>query len=225
MDLRICKCITASARVWQTILAAIVRSSAGGNRGTQRGGVARTTHHARLGTGGVLAHIGARSVCAGIAALAIGVTLSVCRHVAGPAGAVLRAESAVFSGFETIRPKSLEHRASLVRVASLETGFAFESAVQEAGPPASTSGDASFGERFLFDRKLASFDERFAGADISVADVEGGTSDVLNYASLPLQDPGEHAIGQPLAGRSAPKLARTASSPPPSAAKKRVATS
>src|SRR5262249_36989398 len=141
--------------------------SCGRKSGTQRGGVARTTHHARLGTGGVLAHIGARSVCAGIAALAIGVALdSACRHVAGRASAVLRAESAVFSDFETIRPKSLDHRASLVRVASLETGFAFESAVQEAGPPASTNRDASFGERFLFDRKLASFDERFAGADI-----------------------------------------------------------
>jgi type VI secretion system (T6SS) effector TldE1-like protein len=172
-----------------------------------------------------LAHIGVRSICAGIAALAIGVALdSVCRHVAGPADAVLRAESAVFSGFETVRPKSLDDRGSLVRVASLETGFAFESAVQELGPPASRSRDASFGERFLFDRKLASFDERFAGADISAAEVEGETSDVLNYASLPVQDPGERAIGQPLTGRSAPKLAPAASSPPASAAKKRVAT-
>jgi hypothetical protein len=118
----------------------------------------------------------------------------VCRHIAGRASAVLRAESAVFSEFETIRQKSFDHRASLVRVTSLETGFAFESRAQEAEPQASTSRDASFNKRFLFDRKLASLDERFTGADISVAEGEGGTSDVLNYASLPSQDPGEHAI-------------------------------
>jgi hypothetical protein len=81
-----------------------------------------------------------------------------------------------------------------VRVTSLETGFAFEARVQEAEPQASTSRDASFNKRFLFDRGLASLDDRFTGADISVAEVEGGTSDVLNYASLPSQDPGEHAI-------------------------------
>ena len=92
------------------------------------------------------------------------------------------------SVFETIRPKSLDHRASLVRVASLETGFAFESAVEESEPPASTSRHTSFGERFLFDQKLASFDERFAGADISVAEPEEGASNVLNYARLPSPD-------------------------------------
>ena len=116
-----------------------------------------------------MVHIGVRSICAAIAALAIGVALgSVGRHVASAANAGLRAESALFSVFETIRPKNLDHRESLVRVASLETGFAFESAIEESEPPASTSRHASFGERFLFDQKLASFDERFAGAHISV---------------------------------------------------------
>ena len=171
-----------------------------------------------------MAHIGVRSIYAGVLSLAIGVALdSVCRHVAGPAGAVLRAESAGFSGFETIRPKRPDDRAPLVRVASLEAGFVFESAVQEVGPPASTSSDASFGERFLFDRKLASFDERFLGADISVAEVEGGTSDVLNYARPPSHDPGEHA-SQSVTGRSTPKLAPTALPPPASPVRKRVAT-
>jgi Tlde1 domain len=178
-----------------------------------------------LGTGKVLVHIGVRSICAGIAALAIGVALeSVGRHVVGAASAGLRAESALFSVFETIRPKSLDHRASLVRVASLETGFAFESAVEESETPASTSRHTSFGERFLFDQKLASFDERFAGADISVAEAEEGASNVLNYARLPSPGPGERAIAQPATGRSAPKLAPAASSPPASAARKRVAT-
>jgi Tlde1 domain len=172
-----------------------------------------------------LVHIGVRSICAGIAALAIGVALdSVGRHVAEAASAALWAESALFSVFETIRPKSLDHRASLVRVASLETGFAFESALEESVPPASTSRHASFGERFLFDQNLASFDERFSGADISVAEPEEGARNVLNYARLPSLDPGEHAIAQPATGRSAPKLATAASSPPASAVRKRVAT-
>jgi hypothetical protein len=175
---------------------------------------------ARLGTGGILVHIRVRSICAGIAALAIGVSLeSVGRHVVGAASAGLRAESALFSVFETIRPKSLDHRASLVRVASLGTGFTFESAVEESEPPASTSRHDSFGERFLFDQKLASFDERFAGAHISVVEAEEGASNVLNYARLPSPRPGEDAIG-----RSAPKHAPAASSPPAGAARKRVAT-
>ena len=113
----------------------------------------RTREPRQVGNGGVLVHIGVRSICAGIAALAIGVALeSVGRHVVGAASAGLRAESALFSVFEMIRPKSLDHRASLVRVASLETEFAFEPAVEESEPPASTSRHASFGERFLFDK-------------------------------------------------------------------------
>jgi hypothetical protein len=172
-----------------------------------------------------LIHIGVRSICAGIAALAIAVALhSVGRHVAGAASVGLRTESALLSVFETVRVKSLDHRASLVRVASLETGFAFESAAEESEPPASTSRHASFGERFLFDQNLASFDERFSGADISVAEPEGGARSVLNYARLPSPDPGEHAIAQPATGRFAPKLATATSSPPASAARKRVAT-
>src|SRR5215467_16329141 len=126
-------------------------------------------------------------------ALAIGFAAgSLGQRVVGAASAGLRAESALLSVFETIRPKSLDHRASLVHVASLETKFAFEPAVEESEPPASTSRHASFGERFLFDQKLASFDERFAGADISVAEPEEGASNVLNYARLPSPDPGGH---------------------------------
>src|SRR6516165_6183125 len=123
------------------------------------------------GNGGDLVHIGVRSVCAGIAALAIGFAAeSVGRRVIGVPSAGQRTESALLSVFETIRPKSLDHRASLVRVASLETGFSFITSVEESEQPASTSRHASFG-RFLFD--LASFDERFAGGDISVAETEG----------------------------------------------------
>jgi len=172
-----------------------------------------------------LVHIGVRSICAGIAALAIGVALeSVGRHVTGTANAGLRAESAPISVFETIRPKNLDHRASLVRVASLETVFSPESAVEDSEPPASTSRHDPFGERFLFDEKLASFGERFAGADISVAETEENASNLLNYARLPSPDLEEHAIAQPPTGQSAPKLAPVASSPPASAPRKRVAT-
>ena len=172
-----------------------------------------------------MAYIGVRSICAGIAALAIGAALeSVGRHVVGAVSAGLRVESATISVFGTIRPKSLDHRASLVRVASLETGFAFESAAEDSEPPASTSRHASFGERFLFDQKLASFDERFARADIYVAETEEGASSVLNYARLSSSGLGEHAIAQPATGPSAPKFAPGASSPHASVARKRIAT-
>src|SRR5262245_37455680 len=152
-------------------------------------------------------------------ALAIGFAAeSVGRRVVGVPSAGQRTESALLSVFETIRPKSLDDRASRVRVASLETGFSFK---QESEQLASTSQHASFGERFLFD--LASFDERFAGGDISVAETEDSDSNVLNYAYLPSPGPGEHA-SQSVTGRSTPKLAPTALSPPASAAGKRVAT-
>src|SRR5262249_56380147 len=126
--------------------------------------------------------------------------------VVGTACARRRADLELFSVFETISPNSLDHRASLVRVASLETGFAFEPAVEESEPPASTSRNASFDERFHLDQKLASFDERFAGADISVAETEDGESNVLNYAHLPSPRPGEHAIAQPATCPYTPQL-------------------
>jgi hypothetical protein len=177
-----------------------------------------------VGTGGDLVHIGVRSVCAGMAALAIGFAAeSVGRRVVGAPSAGQRTESALLSVFETIRPKSLDHRASLVQVASLETGFSFKPSIEESEQPASTSRHASFGERFLFDQKLASFHERFAGGDISVAETEDSESNVLNYAHLPPPAPGEPA-SQPATGRSTPKLAPAALSPPASAARKRVAT-
>jgi hypothetical protein len=66
-----------------------------------------------------------------------------------------------------------------VRVASLETGFSFKTSVEESEQPASTSRHASFGERFLFD--LASFDERFAGGDISVAETDDQRVKLLKH--------------------------------------------
>src|SRR5215467_12645287 len=82
------------------------------------------------GNGGDLVHIGVRSVCAGMTALAIGFAAeSLGQRVVGAASAGHRAEAALLSVFETIRPKSLDHRASLARVASLETGFSFKTSV------------------------------------------------------------------------------------------------
>ena len=103
----------------------------------------------------------------------------------------------------------------------LGDGVSFKPSVEESEQPASTSRHASFGERFLFD--LASFDERFAGGDISVAETEDSDSNVLNYAHLPSLGPGEYS-SQSVTGRSTPKLAPTALSPPASPARKRVAT-
>src|SRR5262245_61464980 len=181
-----------------------------------------TRQRRQVGTGGDLFPIGVRSVCAGMTALAIGFAAgSLGQRVVGAASAGHRAESPLLSVFESIRPKSLNHSASLVHVASLETGFAFKPAVEESEPPVSTSRHDSFGERFLFDQKLASFDER---GDISVAETEDSESNVLNYAHLPSPGPGEQAIAQPAIGRFSPKLAPAALSPPASAARKRVAT-
>jgi hypothetical protein len=59
-------------------------------------------------------------------------------RVVGAASAGHRAESALLSVFESIRPKSLNHSASLVHVASLETGFAFKPAPRMQDTPALT---------------------------------------------------------------------------------------
>jgi hypothetical protein len=111
-----------------------------------------------------LVHIGVRSVCAGMAALAIGFAAeSVGWRVVGGPSTGQRTESALRLVFETIRPKSLDHHASLVRVASLETEFSLKPSVEE------WEQSASAGARFFrraFDQKLASFDERFAGGEI-----------------------------------------------------------
>ena len=96
--LRICTCITAVRAPLRTILAIIfglLRPEIG-----ERGAAVPTyTRQPRqVGNGGVLVHIGVRSICAGIAALAIGFALeSVGRRVVGAASAGQRAESALFS--------------------------------------------------------------------------------------------------------------------------------
>src|SRR5262245_1475262 len=82
----------------------------------------------------------------------------------------------------------------------LGDGVCFRTCSRGVGATGVNEPPRSFGERFLFDQELASFDERFAGADISVAETEDGESNVLNYAHLPSPGPGEHAIAQPASG-------------------------
>jgi Tlde1 domain len=179
---------------------------------------------ARLGNG-VLVHIGVRSICAGIAALGIGIALaSVGRHVVGAVSAGVQADPGSISVFETIRPKSPDHHAPLARRASLEIRLGSEAAASETEAPAPTRRHASFAERFLFDQKLASFDERFAATDSSIAAREESASNILNYTRLLSPGPNGLTMGQPASGRSAPKLASAGSSAPVKVARTRVAT-
>jgi hypothetical protein len=181
-----------------------------------------------------------------IAGFAFGLALqSEGRHEIGSADAELRAESPRPSVFETIHPKRFDPPAPLesrisdgspVRVASLGTDVAFASAVEGAerrsDPPGSMRQRMSFDERFLFDQPSDSFDQRFAavadetaGAPAMTAETEEGTGSVLRIARLPSPDPGQRAMAHPTVGRSAPRLASLASSPPTSSAKKiRLAT-
>src|SRR5262249_41005064 len=55
----------------RTILAAIVRSSAAGNRGSGRAAPTCTRQARQVGNGGGCVHIGGRSSCAGIAAISL----------------------------------------------------------------------------------------------------------------------------------------------------------
>jgi hypothetical protein len=198
-----------------------------------------------------LLHIGVRSICAGIAALAAGVALeSVGHYAVDVASAGLWAEPALNAALETILPKnldqqspdhqSLDQRVSPVRVASLETDVAFTSAI-EASDPAASFGErflldekrASFGERFLFDRKLASFDDRFLFKAkrasfgqrfvLASAGTEEDATGALSYAAMPSEDPVDRAIAGSVTGRSTAKPAPAAASAPASVVRKRVA--
>ena len=149
-------------------------------------------------------------------------------YVVGNAG--LRAAPAHMSVSGTIPPKSFDHRASLVRVASVGAGFGFASAAEETDPPASARASASFEERFPVGQSLASFNERFGGADdspryalASAGQTEERTNSVLSNALLPSPDPGTRAIARPAVGRAAPKLVSLTSPPVDSRAKKRLA--
>jgi len=166
-----------------------------------------------------LLHIGVRSICAGIAALAAGVALeSVGRYAVDTFNAGLEVEPERSSVVESIPPRIFDHRASLMRVASL-TDVAFTSAVEETEQPTSSIRRDSFGERFNVDQGRDSFKERFASAYAFPAETEESASDVLSYATPVVT---ESVLARPAAVRAAPKLASVTSSPV-SVVKKRLA--
>lgn len=123
---------------------------------------------------------GVRSISVGIAALSIWFALkSTATQGVGPVSVGLQTVFPGISVFGTIHPKLLDLRMPLgsqipnspVRMASLETGVASESTVEEdeaqSEPPEVTSPCASFEERFFFGQDFASFDERFGSAAVS----------------------------------------------------------
>jgi hypothetical protein len=172
-----------------------------------------------------LLHIGVRSICAGIAALAVGVALeSVGRYAVDAFGAGPEADAARTTAFETVPATRLDHRASLVHVASLGTDVAFTSAIDESAAPVSTHRRDSFGERFLFDQGSDSFNARFASAYAFPAETDD-TGSVLSYAPASTTVPTVSVLARPATARSGPKLASVTSAPapPPSVVRKRIA--
>ncbi len=111
-------------------------------------------------------------------------------------------------------------------MASLETGVAFEIERKESSSesPASIGPRASFDERFFPDRRLASFDERFAGAATTPGSPAGTTEmeERADRVVLLSPDTGGHATARPAPGRSAPQVAAVTSTTPSGSAKKRL---
>ena len=141
------------------------------------------------------------------------------RYAVDAFSAGLQAEPERSSVVESIPPRTLDHRASLVRVASL-TDVAFTSAVEETEQPTSSIRRDSFGERFNVDQGRDSFKERFASAYAFPAETEESASDLLSYAT-PVAT--ESVLARPPAVRAAPKLASVTASPPASVVRKRLA--
>jgi hypothetical protein len=172
-----------------------------------------------------LVHVEMRSICAGVAALAVGFagglwgTLWVGQADAGletlPARIPISATAQANSFRRPLGSQMLD--GSGLRLASLDTGVGFASAVAESAPPASTRSHISFAERFF-----AALDARSVGAAVSPGGAPATTAEAEQANDTPLAptDPGGRAI--PSAGRSAPKLASVASTPVASTAKKRI---
>jgi hypothetical protein len=133
---------------------------------------------------------------------------------------------------------------SRLRLASLGTDVAVRPALEEgerrSDPPLSMRSRLSFDERFLlgegfaiedrsvfeerfvFDQRLNSFEQRFALASVSLAGAAAMTSETEEFTSsvpsvVRLPSPGAR---DPAVGRSAPRVASLASTPPASLAKK-----
>jgi hypothetical protein len=155
--------------------------------------------------GGTLIRPVSRLISAGIAALAIGFALG------------LQVVPQGVSDSETVRPKNFDPWASLgsqipdsrrLRVASLETEAVFESATEgrerQSELATSTTGRASSAEDLTIDSRVASFDERFAGAvDSPSSRQTAETEERANYILLPSPDLGGHAAARRAVGQSA----------------------
>jgi hypothetical protein len=167
--------------------------------------------------GGVLIRPGSRLISAGIAALAIGFALG------------LQAVPPAVSNSETIQP--IDPWASLgsqipdsrrLRVASLETDAVFEPAEdrdRQLELATSTTGRASSAENLAIDSRVASFDERFAGAvDSPISRQAAETEERV----LPSPDLGGHAAARRAVGQFARGLTTLPALPPISISKKQL---
>lgn len=166
-------------------------------------------------------------ICAAMAALSVGFVVERgATHRIDAGGDGLRA--AGVSPFGSIHPKnSLNSRFQDnrgVRVASLETGVPSEFLLEKAETRPEPGPRASFEQRFFFDWRSASFDDRFSGATVSpdsarveTAEAEKRASDVI----LPAPDVADQADLAPAAGGSAPDLAPVTSPWPGGLAEKR----
>jgi hypothetical protein len=151
-----------------------------------------------------LVRTGVRSISTGIVALSIWFALkSAGTHGTEPGEAGLQAELG-YSIFGTIHPKRLDLRLSLeseilnspsARLASLETDDASDPTVEEqegqSEPAVFTRPCASFAERFFFDERFASFDQRFPGMAVSLDGTAAGiaaTSEYANDTLVPVPD-------------------------------------
>jgi hypothetical protein len=156
-------------------------------------------------------------IAASIAVLAVGFALT---YAIGSATIGPQAKP---TGIGALHPKSFNLAVSAgsqipdgsgVRVARLETESVSESVVAQTGrasePFAPNPPCAAFGERFYFDRQLASFDERFASAFGSPGNAAGKAAEAVEPANnmlLQQLDFGEHAKRNPPVPRSASELA------------------
>jgi hypothetical protein len=189
-------------------------------------GVARTRQPRRKRDGEILVHVEMRSICAGVAALAMGFGAGLWGTLwVGQANAGLETLPARIPISESAEPNSFRRPlgsqmpdSSGVRVASLGTGVGFDSVVEESAPPPSARSHISFAERFF-----AALDVHSTSADVSPGSALAKTTKTerANSLAVPATDAGGQAI-PPAAGRSAPKLASLASTPVVSTAKKRI---
>jgi hypothetical protein len=177
-----------------------------------------------------LVRVDARLIAAGIAALAFGFALkSAGTQWIGSASVTPQVEPPEISVLGAIHPNNFDLAASVgsqipdgsgMRVARSETETASESTVGEtkrASELFSASAPCdSFDERFYFDRHLASFEERFAGAGVSPGSAAGKAAEAEKRANdihLPPMDLREHAKDGPAVTQSAQELAPATTSP------------